>query len=215
MIEILSGENMPEKARIVEEKGLGHTLTIQPAELLKVATGLHEAGFDLFMFVTGVDYPDSIKVAYRLYSTAKNISLIVKTEVPKSNPVVDSVTALWPNANWHERETYDLFGVQFKGHPDLRRIFMPEDWVGHPLRKDYSDDRMIVFPNAAVKKEKAVTKPGDKASDETAAAEKTGQNDKKELTPEEKEAKKAAARAMAAAKRAEREAAAKDTETKD
>lgn len=189
---------MPEKAKIVEEKGLGFTLNADRKELLKVATGLQEAGFDLLLFVTGVDYPDTVKLVYRLYSSTKRISLFVKSEVPKSDPTIDSLTSLWPNANWHERETYDLFGVEFKGHPKMKRIFMPDDWVGYPLRKDYSDDRMIVFPGAATKEKPAAGK----VAKEKVAGEEAAAKPKKEMTPEEKEAAKAAAREKAAARRA-------------
>ncbi|MBS3908724.1 MAG: NADH-quinone oxidoreductase subunit D [Actinobacteria bacterium] len=139
-------DGIPGKGMIVQEEGLGYTITVEREDLLKTATGLKEAGFDLFLFVTGVDYPDHIKLVYRIYSTKRKnrMAIIVKTDVPKSDPAVDSMAPLWPAANWHEREAYDLFGVEFKGHPDLRRIFMPEDWVGYPLRKDYSDDHMLV-----------------------------------------------------------------------
>ncbi|MEW5705732.1 MAG: NADH-quinone oxidoreductase subunit C [Actinomycetota bacterium] len=140
------GERMPGQVKIVQEAGLGYTLTVKREDLFKAALGLKEAGFDMFMFVSGVDYPDTIKLRYRLYSTKRKnkLNIFLKTEVPKSDPVVDSLTPIWPSANWHERETYDLFGVKFRGHPDMRRIFMPDDFVGHPLRKDYKDDHMLV-----------------------------------------------------------------------
>jgi len=150
----LNGEETPEKIEtekvsIVREKGLGYTLTIERENLKQVALGLSESGFDLFQFVSATDFPDSIKLIYRIYSTKiKNkVSIFIKTELPKSDPVVDSVVSIWPAANWHEREMYDLFGVKFKGHPDLRRLFMPEDWVGYPLRKDYVDDQLVRKPN--------------------------------------------------------------------
>lgn len=138
---------IPSGAKIVQEQGLGYTLTVNKNDLLGAAHGLKEAGFDLLLFVTGIDMPDSIKLTYRLYSSKRKnrIALTLKTEVAKSDPVVDSLVSVWSSANWHERETYDLFGVKFRGHPDLRRMFMPDDWVGHPLRKDYRDDRMTVF----------------------------------------------------------------------
>jgi len=63
--------------------------------------------------------------------------------VPRDEPAIETITDLWPGANWDEREVYDLMGVEFVGHPDLRRILLPDDWVGHPLRKDYRDDYVI------------------------------------------------------------------------
>jgi NADH/F420H2 dehydrogenase subunit C len=155
-------EEVVKKNQIAQEKGLGYVLNVDKQDLFKAASGLKEAGFDLFLFVSGIDYPDSIKLTYRVYSTKtrNKFGVMIKTEVPKSNPVIDSLVPLWSAADWHERETYDLYGVQFTGHPDLRRIFMPEDWVGYPLRKDYSDDHMIVMDDG--KKEKAATTAGEK-----------------------------------------------------
>ena len=74
---------------------------------------------------------------YHLLSIERRDRLRLKVRVPGSEPVVPSVTPVWPTANWHEREIFDLFGIRFQGHPDLRRILMPEDWEGYPLRKDY------------------------------------------------------------------------------
>jgi len=76
-------------------------------------------------------------VVYHLTSTTRLHRLRIKCRVPEDNPTIASVTRIWPGANWLERETYDLYGIQFTGHPDLRRIYLNEEFVGHPLRKDY------------------------------------------------------------------------------
>jgi len=74
---------------------------------------------------------------YQLYSLERRRRLRLKAAVSGEPPIVDSVTSVWPAADWHERETFDLFGLRFRGHPEMRRILMPHDWIGHPLRKDY------------------------------------------------------------------------------
>src|SRR5215471_4644499 len=76
-------------------------------------------------------------VVYHLTSTTRLHRLRIKCRVPEDDPTIASVTPVWPGANWLERETYDLYGIQFTGHPDLRRIYLNEEFVGHPLRKDY------------------------------------------------------------------------------
>ncbi len=90
-------------------------------------------------FVSGIDRPDSgnIEVLYHAYSQDTRDDLALKVRVPRDQASVPSVTGVWDGANWHEREAYDLLGITFEGHPDLRRIMMTEDWIGHPLRKDY------------------------------------------------------------------------------
>ncbi|MEM0127804.1 MAG: NADH-quinone oxidoreductase subunit C [Thermoplasmatales archaeon] len=93
-----------------------------------------EEGYDTLLMVTGVDYKDHLEVVYHLLSSNTNDRLIVKT---KTDGEVDSVTSLWKGADWHERETWDLVGIKFKNHPNLKRILLAEGWVGHPLRKDY------------------------------------------------------------------------------
>jgi NADH-quinone oxidoreductase subunit C len=89
--------------------------------------------------VTGVDwYPAEprFEVVYHLLSLSRNVRLRVKCKLPGDNPEIDSLTGVWRSANWYERETFDLFGIRFRNHPDLTRIMLPEDWEGHPLRKD-------------------------------------------------------------------------------
>jgi NADH-quinone oxidoreductase subunit C len=77
------------------------------------------------------------EVVYNLISTEHHHRIRLKVRVPEEDPRIDSVSSIWQTANWHERETYDLMGITFDGHPDLRRILLPEDWEGHPLRKEY------------------------------------------------------------------------------
>lgn len=96
-----------------------------------------ELQFDFLQLVTAIDYPDRFVCAYHLYSYPKTHEIAIKTDLPRENPSVASVAPLWPAADWHEREQFDLMGVVFEGHPNLRRIMLPEDWEGHPLRKDY------------------------------------------------------------------------------
>jgi len=90
--------------------------------------------------ITAVDrYPAEprFEVVYHLHSISRNVRLRLKSRVSGAHPEIDSATAVYLSSNWYERETFDLFGINFRNHPDLRRIMMPEDWEGHPLRKDY------------------------------------------------------------------------------
>jgi NADH-quinone oxidoreductase subunit C len=84
---------------------------------------------------------------YRLTSRALRAAIFLKTRFAIEGASTPTVTDLWRAATWQEREVYDLFGIVFEGHPDLRRILLPEDWVGHPLRKDYQDDRVVRRPD--------------------------------------------------------------------
>lgn len=127
----------------VDENATPKCIKIDPADLLSVMSNLlHDpnAYFDMLSCVTGVDNgPDAntIDVVYNLYSIPFDHHLMIKVTVPRDKPEVESVCSIWRTANWHEREIYDLFGVQFLNHPDLRRILLPADWEGHPMRKDY------------------------------------------------------------------------------
>src|SRR5271167_3513556 len=119
------------------------TLFVRLPSLVRVCEFLRDAPdlrFNYLSDVTALDhYPNDprFEMVYHLYSIETTQRLRLKVRLPGENPRVASVVAVWPGANAFEREVYDLFGVYFEGHPDLRRILMPEDWEGHPLRKDY------------------------------------------------------------------------------
>ncbi len=116
---------------------------VVPAErLLEVCRALAsdpEFGLAYLSFVSAIDRPEAgqFEVLYHLYSHLSREEVVLKVRIPRDAPTVPSVTGIWAGANWHERETYDLFGIVFTGHPNLRRIMMTDDWIGHPLRKDY------------------------------------------------------------------------------
>lgn len=107
------------------------------AEIAAFVRGDARLQFDYLMCLSGVDYKGKLGVTYHLYSMVHRHKFVLKVEVPTETPNVPSVEKVWKTANWHEREAFDLYGLNFTGHPDLRRILLPEDWEGHPLRKDY------------------------------------------------------------------------------
>lgn len=99
-----------------------------------------DLAFTYLSDVTGVDrFPiePRFELNYHLLSLSKRERVRLRVRVSGQDPVIDSVVSVWPTANWHEREIFDLFGVRFDGHPNLKRLFLPEDWEGYPLRKDY------------------------------------------------------------------------------
>jgi NADH-quinone oxidoreductase subunit C len=115
---------------------------VKAGRLVEVARTLRDhpsLGFDCLENVTAVDWLKTsiIEVVYHFFSYAKHHSFMAKVELPRGEPKVPSLTSLWRGADWLEREQYDLLGVVFEGHPNLRRLLTPEDWEGHPLRKDY------------------------------------------------------------------------------
>src|SRR6478609_8585189 len=121
-------------------------ISVPSGDLIKVCTSLHldpSTYFDMLSCVTGVDNGPEVKtmeVIYNLYSIPFHTSLMLKVILPRENPEVESVSHIWKSANWMEREVFDMYGIHFKNHPDLRRILMPADWKGNPLRKDYKHE---------------------------------------------------------------------------
>lgn len=101
--------------------------------------------FDYMFCLTGVDWPEYMEVVYHLESTQFGHKIVVRCKTEdRENPAIDTVCDIWPTAEFHEREAYDLLGIKFNNHPDLRRILLDDDWVGYPLRKDYEDDVNLI-----------------------------------------------------------------------
>jgi NADH-quinone oxidoreductase subunit C len=114
-------------------------------ELAKQLKENADTAFDYLFDLTATDVAGKLTVVYHLKSTSLNHELVLKvTTDDRISPAVDSVCDIWRGAEFPEREVYDLMGIRFNNHPDLRRIFLEEDWVGHPLRKDYTDEVNIV-----------------------------------------------------------------------
>jgi NADH-quinone oxidoreductase subunit C len=129
-------------ANVIEFRG--ETTIVVPPELLRATAERclldHALQYNLLTDATCVDrYPSEprFELQYHLVSIPRRHRLRLRTSVPGKHAVVDSLVTVWPGANWLEREIFDLFGVTFTGHPDLRRIMMPDNWDGHPLRRDY------------------------------------------------------------------------------
>lgn len=129
---------------------VGEDLTASPQALVVRLENLHavceflhaskETYFDSLSCLTGIDNgkeTDKMEVVYNLYSIPFDIHLMLKVVLEREEPEVESVSDIWKTADWHEREAYDLLGIRFTNHPDLRRILLPDDWEGFPLRKDY------------------------------------------------------------------------------
>ena len=143
-IKALIADKVGESALLGEkENAEPPCLQVSPEALQAVCRCLKEeeqAYFDHLACIAGVDNGEAdgtMEVVYHLYSIPYNTSLGLQVVISRGKPVVASISGIWGAANWHEREAYDLMGISFEGHPDLRRILLPADWEGHPLRKDY------------------------------------------------------------------------------
>lgn len=135
-------EKFPEKITDISFLFGDYNIVLAKDSLLEVVTFLKEKPHDFAMLLdlTCVDYlgeEPRFEMVYHLYSLTNNLRLRLKTRLQESDLKIDSLSQLWGNANWLEREVFDMFGVRFNGHPDLRRLFMQQSFEGHPLRKDY------------------------------------------------------------------------------
>ncbi|MDI6802019.1 MAG: NADH-quinone oxidoreductase subunit C [Thermodesulfovibrionales bacterium] len=137
-------ERFPTEVRKIKEFRGQVSITVGKERVKDIIRYLHdtpELYLDYLQDLCGVDYLEKkevrFEVVYHLYSMRHRHMIRMKAEVPEGDCSIDSVTGIWAGANWHERECYDMYGITFKGHPDMRRILLPEDWEGYPLRKDY------------------------------------------------------------------------------
>jgi NADH:ubiquinone oxidoreductase subunit C len=125
-----------------EEGGEWPTVVISPNEWKSFAEVLRSAenlNFNYLFCLTCIDWKTHLMMVYHLTSTTQRHTLVVKSKLERSNPEIETVSDIWRTAEFHEREVFDLFGVNFLNHPDLRRLLMTDEWVGFPLRKDYED----------------------------------------------------------------------------
>lgn len=126
-----------------DESSTPKAVRISTADLVNVCQNLHQnerTYFDMLSCITALDNgpePNTMEMIYNLYSISYNHHLTIKVSLSRANPEIPTVTHIWKTADWHEREAFDMFGINFIGHPDLRRILMPADWQGFPLKKDY------------------------------------------------------------------------------
>ncbi|HEX4210847.1 MAG TPA: NADH-quinone oxidoreductase subunit C [Candidatus Binataceae bacterium] len=130
------GNKVPE----VSLKLPGAFAVIEPKALLEICRYFYsepDLAMDCLSNQTGVDRKDCVEVVYHLCSYSLRHEAVLKVRLPRANPVISTVEEIWKSANWMEREIFDLLGVIFEGHSDMRRILMPEDWPGFPLRKDF------------------------------------------------------------------------------
>ena len=122
------------------ETGSDSFINVVPNSIKDIAMFLrddNEMQFNYLSLLSGMDYKDSLGVVYHLYSISLKHKVILKVKLDRIKPIIPTVERVWKTANWHERETFDMFGIEFDGHSDLERILCPEDWIGYPLRKDY------------------------------------------------------------------------------
>ena len=116
------------------------TLTVAPETIVAAITATKAAGYNFFEDLTAVDWTPSqprFQLSYSILSHRLKQRIRIIARLSGDNPTIDSITGVWPSANFYEREVFDLFGITFAGHPRLTRIMMPDNWNGHPLRKDY------------------------------------------------------------------------------
>jgi NADH-quinone oxidoreductase subunit C len=132
-----------------EEESQFLNITVKPENLYKLMTELKqnkETSFDYLFCLSGVDYDPELGVVYHLESTKHRHILVVKVKTSdRENPTFDSVCDIWRTAEFHEREVFDFFGIKFNNHPNLKRLFLTDEWVGFPLRKDYVDEINMVI----------------------------------------------------------------------
>lgn len=153
IVEKLRGWNAKAVSEVIEFRG--ETTIVVPRELLKETAEYcrSQLGFNYLSDATSLDrFPvePRFEMNYHLVSIEKRLKIRLRTRVSGADPTVDSMVPVWPGAGWLEREIFDLMGIRFNGHPDLRRILLPADWEGHPLRRDYPTEGFRDVPSTYI-----------------------------------------------------------------
>ncbi len=144
-IKVLISKEYPDAITGEDLTATPQALQISDKRIVEVCELLHSnegTYFDQLSCLTGIDNgpeAETMEVIFNLYSIPRGLHLMLKVLLKRKKPVINSVQHIWRTANWHERETFDLLGIKFNHHPDLRRILLPKDWKGYPLRKDYKE----------------------------------------------------------------------------
>ena len=140
---------------------------VEVCEFLK-----HDPRLDFKMFhcLSAVDWGEVLASVLHLYSIQLRHKVVIRTDCPRENPVIPSLAEVWKGANWHERESYDLMGIVYEGHPDLKRILLSDDWEGYPLRKDYQMPDDTLFPWEDEEEEASAAPPASPTAPGSAAA---------------------------------------------
>ena len=124
-------------------------LTVEAGSLRETVVFLRDTlSFDYLVFVTALDWPaeSQLELVYRLFSYGSRVAVVVRVRLPREAARIPTISDLYPTADWHERETAELFGIVFEGHPDPRRLLLPDDLEGYPLRKDFTHPNLIRLP---------------------------------------------------------------------
>jgi NADH-quinone oxidoreductase subunit C len=152
----LLAEKFPAAVVSLDDHSYAQVATVKAESLTEVMTFLRDdeaTKFDALANLNGVDAGEiGLVVRYDLFSYSLHHRFALRVVLEEGTESVPSITALWPAANWDERETFDMFGIRFDGHPDLKRILLEDDWVGHPLRKDYQEPE--TYRGMTIKKER-------------------------------------------------------------
>jgi len=170
----------------VPQKGDYLGLEVEREHLVAVCRFLRDQlGFDLLTSISGVDMLDHLETVYHIRSVARSQLIQLKVRLDSQKPEVDSVVSVWPTANWLERETYDMFGMRFVGHPDLRRMLLDDDFEGYPLLKSFHQVPLTVKPRATTQVDPNMATAGDfqQRSVEHVVQKKLGQGMEERLHP--------------------------------
>jgi NADH/F420H2 dehydrogenase subunit C len=179
-------QSMKQKPVVYAVRGDVLNLDVEPAHLLSVCRFLRDQlGFNLLSSISGVDMVDHLETIYHVHSLAGKRLLQFRVRIDLESPELDSIVSVWPGANWLEREVYDLFGIRFRGHPDLRRILLDDDFEGYPLLKGFQAMPPVIKDPATtqVDPNRAIMERFQTRNYEQGAATRVGQGKEERLHP--------------------------------